>query len=44
MEPAVAELQYSDEGDAMLPVTCSAEDSNPPAQVRGGTEDGASLR
>ena len=34
LEPAVAEVEYNtDEGTASIPVTCSAEDSNPPAQV-----------
>ena len=34
LEPAVVEVEYNtDEGTASIPVTCSAEDSNPPAQV-----------
>ena len=34
LEPAVAEVEYdTEEGTASIPVTCSAEDSNPPAQV-----------
>ena len=38
LEPAVAEVEYdTGEGTASIPVTCSAEDSNPAAQVSGST-------
>ena len=34
LEPAVVDVEYNtDEGTASIPVTCSAEDSNPPAEV-----------
>ena len=33
LEPQVGQLSYTAEGAATLPVTCSAQDSNPPAQV-----------
>ena len=38
LEPAVASVEYdTGEGTASIPVTCSAEDSNPAAQVSGST-------